>query len=60
MSMKWYKKQLQALKKETEEKDKSEDKKPGRSSGPKKPGGRGAFHNPVAQKNRNRSKTDLR
>jgi len=52
--MKWYKKQLDKLQKE------SSKKKAGQSSDLKKLGSnKNTFSNPVAQRNRNRPKTDV-
>jgi hypothetical protein len=63
--MKWYKKQLEALLKKTEEKDSSKKidqkktGKPGQLNALRGQNRKSSFASPVAQRNRNRDKTDL-
>lgn len=57
---KWYKKQIDALKKERPIPLESEVKKTKKSLRPKVIGGTKTSRDPMAQRNRNRSKTDAR
>ncbi len=59
--MKWYKKQLQALQQNDEEKDKKSDNKPAQKGFQpfQRKDKKVNILNPVSARNRNRSKTDL-
>lgn len=56
--MKWYKKQLDALKKKEDVVTGPDAKKQNPTSSLQKIQGKPGYRNPVAQRNRNRSKTD--